>query len=249
MATTSVSGSAVVQLAPRGPPITVDDLLAWPASNNSPFATTRRATLAQLSQTVLRDPILRNDAASVALAYWLRRGSIDRLADLFERRRSLDPDIVFVPVGRVFHVAPSNVDTVFVYSWALSYLCGNQNVVRVSGNQSEVLARLLYVLAGLMQDDGELALGNRFVSYPHDGAVSAALSRWANHRVVWGGDETVTFFRTMPMSPHASERAFSSKYSYSVIAAEAYVEATAETVASLAAAYFNDIFWFEQMAC
>jgi hypothetical protein len=137
----------------------------------------------------------------------------------------------------------------FVYSWALSYLCGNHNVVRVSGQQNDVLSGLLAVLARLMLDDAELGTANRFLTYEHNEAISEALSLWATHRVLWGGDETVTLLRALPLSPHASERTFGSKFSYCVISIAAYLGASAETVDKLAAGFFNDIFWFDQMAC
>ena len=40
------------------------------------------------------------------------------------------------PRGLVFHVPPANVDTIFVYSWALSALAGNPNVVRISSRSA-----------------------------------------------------------------------------------------------------------------
>ena len=236
-------------LAPAAGTQSLKEILALAEATWEPFSASRRQTLAQLSRLILQDPGLRADASSVALGYWLRRANIDRLSHEFERRRAAAPDTVLVPAGRVFHVAPGNVDTVFVYSWALSYLCGNQNVVRVPGLQTEVLSRLLGVLSDLMLDDAELAGGNRFLTYEHDQAISAALSLWSSHRVLWGGDETVTLLRALPLSPHASERTFGSKFSYCTISIAAYLGASTETIDKLAAGFFNDIFWFDQMAC
>ena len=236
-------------LAPESAPSSVEALVDSPPATSEPFSQARRATLASLSNLILRDPVLRGDAASVALAYWLRRSNVDRLNEAFERRLALDPNLVHVPAGRIFHVAPGNVDTVFVYSWALAYLCGNQNIVRVSGQPRDVLRRLLALLSRLMQDDPELAGGNRFITYEHDEAISAVLSRWANHRVLWGGDETVSRLRALPLSPHSSERAFGSKYSWSVVSAPAYLAAEVPVTEKLAEGFFNDIFWFDQMAC
>jgi len=185
----------------------------------------------------------------VALGYWLRRANVDSLAENFERRQCAAPDTVFAPVGRVFHVAPSNIDTVFVYSWALSYLCGNQNVVRVSSSENHLQSRLLALLSQLMRDDAELAAGNRFCTYEHDERINEMLSLWSTHRVLWGGDETVTQLRAVPLSPHASERIFGNKFSYGVMSIAAYLAASADAVERLAAGFFNDVFWFDQMAC
>jgi hypothetical protein len=156
---------------------------------------------------------------------------------------------VFVPVGRVFHVAPGNVDTVFVYSWALAYLCGNQNIVRVSGGASDVLQRLLARLADLMQHDPVLAAGNRFLTYEHDASISEAISLWATHRVLWGGDASVSLLRSLPLQPYASERTFATKFSYCILSIDAVLDCGDAALQKLAGGFFNDVFWFDQMAC
>jgi hypothetical protein len=236
-------------LAPHTGLQSVESVLGMGQMPAEPFSSHRRQTLGQLSRMILHDAELRADAGSVALGYWLRPANISGLAEQFERRRKAEQNVVFVPAGRVFHVAPGNVDTMFVYSWALSYLCGNLNVVRVSGQQNEILLRLLSVLSRQMQEDPELAEGNRFLTYEHDDNITGMFSNWSAHRVLWGGDETVSMLRRLPLSPHASERAFGSKFSFSVISIEAYLGADPVTASKLAAGFFNDIFWFDQMAC
>ena len=249
MSTTVNHDLQVRLLAPSTGVESLDSVLSMTDALSEPFSASRRHTLAQLSRMILKDADLRADAGSVALGYWLRKANIDRLTEAFQRRKEAEPDIVFVPAGRVFHVAPGNVDTMFVYSWALSSLCGNRNIVRVSGGQNPILLRLLDLLSRLMQEDPELAGGNRFLTYEHNEKISEALSRWSTHRVLWGGDETVSLLRMLPLSPHASERAFGSKFSYSVISISGYLEAGIEEADRLAAGFFNDVFWFDQMAC
>jgi len=82
------------------------------------------------------------------------------------------------PRGLVFHLPPQNVETVFLYSWALSSLCGNRNIVRVSGGQNPILLRLLDLLSRLMQEDPELAGGNRFLTYEHNEKISKDLGNF-----------------------------------------------------------------------
>jgi acyl-CoA reductase LuxC len=154
-----------------------------------------------------------------------------------------------VPVGRVLHLAPSNVDTLFVYSWALAFLCGNASVVRLSQDSGAVVEALLRVLDAVASGDDELRATNRFVTYGHDDAITAALSAWCAHRVIWGGDETVAAIRPLPLPSHASERVFGSKYSFAVIDAERYLGAREDERTRVASGFFNDLFWFDQMAC
>jgi hypothetical protein len=214
-----------------------------------PFAPSRMDALARLSVALLADPLLRRDPASVSLAYWLRRAQLARLAQEHARRAAAEPDVLRVPVGRVLHLAPSNVDTLFVYSWALAYLCGNASIVRLSQESGVVVEALLRVIGSVASEDDELHQSNRFVTYGHDEAITAALSAWCAHRVIWGGDETVAAIRPLPLASHASERVFGSKYSFAVIDAARYGAASEEERARVASGFFNDLFWFDQMAC
>ncbi len=214
-----------------------------------PFAAARMDTLARLSAALLADPVLRQDPASVSVAYWLRRAQLARLAEEYAGRAATEPDVLRVPVGRVLHLAPANVDTLFIYSWALAYLCGNANVVRLSQEQGIIVTALLRVIDSVSKEDPELRGSNRFVTYGHDDAITAALSAWCSHRVILGGDDTVAAIRPIPLPPHASERVFGSKYSFAVIDAARFSAASEEEQARVASGFFNDLFWFDQMAC
>jgi hypothetical protein len=214
-----------------------------------PFSASRIDTLARLSSALLADRVLRQDPASVAVAYWLRRAQLTRLTDEYVRRQAAEPDVLRVPVGRVLHLAPSNVDTLFIYSWALAYLCGNASVVRLSQESGIVVDALLRAIASVAAQDEELRTSNRFVTYGHDDAITSALSTWCAHRIIWGGDETIAAIRPLALPSHASERVFGSKYSFAVIDAAAYRAAPEDVRAQVASGFFNDLFWFDQMAC
>ena len=217
--------------------------------SGAPFAPERIETLSRLSAALLADPLLRQDPASVSVAYWLRRAQLLRLAEEHARRLAIEPDVLRVPVGRVLHLAPSNVDTLFVYSWALAFLCGNSSVVRVSQDYGQVVAALLRVVTELAREDAELRESNRFVTYAHDDEITTALSAWCAHRVIWGGDAAVATIRPLALPSHASERVFGSKYSFAVLDAGRYRDAGVEERSRLASGFFNDLFWFDQMAC
>ena len=219
------------------------------ALHGEPFSPRRCEIVGALSARFLKDPWLRRDPASVAVGYWMRPAAVKTLKAAFERRQAADPARVRVPVGRVFHVAPSNVDTLFVYSWVLSYLCGNANVVRVSQEPTPAVQAMLRVISDVAEEHPDLAASNRFVTYEHDDQVTASLSAWCTHRILWGGNETIAALRPLPLNPHASERVFGSKFSYAVVNLERYSRAKEDERERLAGAFFNDLFWFDQMAC
>ena len=242
--------AAVTVLAPASPGGDLAGFLdATLAAGGTPFTAERREVIHALSAAFLADPVLRRDAASVAAAYWMRPAQIERLASEFERRVRVEPAVVRVPVGRVFHLAPANVDTLFIYSWALAFLCGNASVVRLSQERTPVVEAMLGAIRAVARDYAVLGAGDRFVTYAHDAAATGAISAWCSHRVIWGGDEAVAALRPLALNPHASERVFGNKFSYSVFAAARYLAAGADERARVAGGFFNDLFGFDQMAC
>lgn len=211
-----------------------------------PFAPSRLAALDSLSKAILEDTMLRRDAAAASLAFWLRRANLAALESDFRAQAS---SLRRVPAGLVFHIAPANVDTMFVYSWSLSFLCGNANVVRLTSNSSQLMEILLSCLNGAFAANGGGCAGNVFLTYDHDDEITTRLSMACDTRVVWGGDETVLRIRALPLKPSASERSFASKRSLSVIVAASYLGATEEARVQLADRMAVDLVPFGQMAC
>lgn len=214
-----------------------------------PFADHRIRTLAGLSSRILQHPYLRSDTPSVALAYWLRAANLKRLQESAEGIHLRRSNCIPVPAGMVFHITPANVDTMFIYSWALAYLCGNSSLLRLSQAQTPVIQGLLACLNAEMEANPDLALANRFVTYEHNDDVTAAISARCALRVVWGGNETVNRIRRIPLNPHAAERAFPTKYSYSIVNTDAYLSSSPQQQATLAERFFGDVFAFDQMGC
>jgi hypothetical protein len=185
----------------------------------------------------------------VALGYWLRASSIRRLEHAF---RALESDsVLLVPRGLVFHVTPANVDTVFVYSWVLSMLVGNANIVRVSSRSTDIQGRLLQGIARAISEPAyeSLAARNRIVVTPHDDATARTLSAAADVRVVWGGNATVEHFRQFELPVRGRDVTFPNRHSLAVLDVDAVTGADDDEIASLADRFFNDAYWFDQGAC
>ena len=201
------------------------------------------------SASLIQDSAARTFPEIVALAFWLRRSNVAAMCDRF--LRTLSPGEVTQPLGLVFHVAPSNVDTIFAYSWALSLLAGNGNIVRISQSPSQQLDVLLGVLARLAGDQRWSGVWrhNAVVTYAHDDSVSAAISRVAIARVLWGGDQTVSHLRGLPSPPGSRDVGFIDKTSASVISASHYLATTEQGRQRVAEAFMNDAYQFDQLAC
>ncbi len=204
--------------------------------------------LAAFAERILSDRSLRAAPELVALAYWFRPAAI---AALKTRHTALGQHGLLRPRGIAFHIAPANVDSIFVYSWFLSLLCGNRNIVRISHRDSPHRSSLIGILAGLLAEPEHQTVcdATAVLSYARDDALTAQLSERCHLRIVWGGDATVRHIRRIPLPPLATEIVFPNRISWALLAAEQVLAADAASLAQLAGAFYNDAFWFAQQAC
>ena len=179
----------------------------------------RRSFCADLSRGLCwRHPVSSDYPEVVALGYWLRPASVERM-----RRALIDaegPDDPPRPASAsVFHVTPANVDTMFVYSWILSMLTGNVSVVRISERAGARPSQLLDIIAALLADPRHRGVASRshLVHTSHDDEVSRALSSIADVRVLWGGDSTIEHFRTFPLPPRGRDITFPNRHSLALL--------------------------------
>ena len=182
-----------------------------------------------------------------SLGFFLRKGEITKALDT-------SGDALRFPRGLVFHVPPANVDTIFVYSWALSALAGNHNVVRVSSRSAGAAEAVLDALnSALSEVDTETAAAitatQRMVTYDRSDEVSGALSLAADLRVIWGGDASIEALRRYPLKPHARDLTFPDRSSFAIVSVPGWQAASLAERRSAAEGFYNDAYWFDQAAC
>ena len=202
----------------------------------------------KLSQKMLTSQGVRDFPELAALGHWFRKARLMEMA-----RTYCKPVIGQVQIGRglAFHLAPSNVDSVFMYSWLISLIAGNTNLVRVSQTGGPQQDFLLTVLRELGERPEFAEVADRFVllTYPHDDRITEQMSEACMVRVIWGGDATVRTIRSIPLRPMATELCFADRFSASALAADAVVSADETTFNELIEGFYNDTFWFAQQAC
>lgn len=202
-----------------------------------------------LSHALTRGQELRAYPEIIALGHWARKASVvgyQRELLALEREHAL-----LVPRGLVFHVPPANVDTIFMYSWLLSLLVGNVNLIRLSARESPQVELVCARLATLLEEPrfARIRRTITIVRYGHDDAITSAISRVVDLRVVWGGDATVAAIRALPLAPGARDLGFGDRFSFSAIASAPYLDADAALRRTLATRFFNDAMWFDQAGC
>lgn len=213
-----------------------------------PFDPAAVSFVEAVSSEMLAMPQLRGFPELVALAYWMRKASLKRLKDTVQADIG---DRIVVPRGLAFHIAPSNVDSIFVYTWFISLLAGNLNVVRVSSRESVQTRILVDTLNAVLARPEHEAIARRalLVQYDPDPLITRQFSDACQIRVIWGGDQTVAQIREVPLPATATEIAFANKHSLALVEANQWIEATDQERRNAIHAFFNDVFWFNQMAC
>lgn len=146
----------------------------------------------KLSRSIIKHPQLGKIPEMVALAFWLRKGNLKNIASEHHYLVNSERYKIY-PLGRVFHICPANVDTMFLYSLAISLICGNGNILRVSDKLQDSYVWLLFdVINELLQNEFDYLQDHiRIISYQRDDEINAALSKNSDARIIWGGDATV----------------------------------------------------------
>lgn len=231
-------------LLPQG--ATLEALQATP--DLPPFGAPQIEFAAALSRALTTSPAARVHPELMALGFWLRPAHLKKLID---DQLSASADAVQMPRGLCLHIAPGNVDTIFVYSWMLSLLCGNRSIVRISSRESAQTQALLATLGQLFEDPAwsRISAHVLFVRYGHDEQITQRLSAACDMRIIWGGDNAVQSIRAVPLPPHATELCFPDKFSLTVLRASGLSSLDASALNTLARNLCNDAYTFGQMAC
>jgi Acyl-CoA reductase (LuxC) len=211
---------------------------------SKPFASERLDLVARVASKLLN----RNPAVSPAIthfAYWTRKAALQGHAEAFAER--LPHDCLAAPRGLVFHLPPQNVETVFLFSWLISFLMGNANVVRMPTSVNEELREILDLFLEFL---AEAPVATQlFINYPNAGDFSRKISALSDARIVWGGNAKVAAFAQWPLRNGGKSIWFGDRFSYAVLKGDALQRLDEDGFRQLSHSLINDIFVFDQLAC
>lgn len=209
-----------------------------------PFDSALVNFVTNFAKAILLDKNARDYPELIVMANFFKSANILKLQE------DLECPGVRTARGLVFHMAPSNVDSVFLYSSLLSLLCGNVNIIRVSKSTGDqvrfVIDKLRYLLKG---DHAAIADRLFLLTYEHDDAITGLISEHCHMRVVWGGDATVRKIRSLPLRPSASELCFPDRFSAAILVASEIRALEPSALSDICSQFFNDSIWFAQQAC
>ena len=205
------------------------------------FDDTAVAFLDALSTLFMRDPEYRQFPELYALGFWCRRAHIEKIRKGTDRSGR----------GLVLHIAPSNMPTMFAYSWITSLLAGNPNIVRISERSQEITEAALKGIDAVLSrpEFDEIRRQNAFVSFPRGDRVLEEISLSAKARVIWGGDETVNSICGVPKAEDCIDITFPDKYSIAILKTSDLEKLDDKELKRLAHFFYNDTYGADQNAC
>ena len=203
------------------------------------------------SRRIFSERSISNLPEIAALAFWLRKTNLNILRE--ENRHLFNRDDRRTsPIGKVFHVCPANVDTMFIYSLAVSVLMGNKNLLRVSSRMEAPHVAMLFDILNELMATEEFSLLSSYINiitYGHNAAISEAISTSVNARVIWGGDKTIGIFKDIRTAPRTKDIVFADRVSMFCLDCEAYLRMDEASLQKFMRKFFNDAYTFDQMGC
>ena len=206
--------------------------------------------LNDLSKNILKEALFKTEPSFIALGFWLRKSNIKRI--LLENNYIHNSEIYLAkPVGKVFHLCPSNVDTMFIYSLVLALLAGNKNVVRISSKLDNDFIFKLFDFFNRLLNSEEYKLLIEYINiitYEHSDKLNQEISLSVNGRIIWGGDLTVDQFKKYTTKPKVKDLFFTDKVSLSLINVQNLSDFN-DSFSDIVRNLYNDIYTFNQKGC
>jgi hypothetical protein len=200
--------------------------------------------VALFSQYLLNDQKAKKSPELVALGYWCRKANLMLIHQDFI---CLENELKRESLGKVFHIAPANVDTVFFYSLILSALSGNQNIVRISERSGDLCRLLIHTFHQFLNQHQTSVLSKLIsvVEYSSTHTEATRLfSQWSDLRVIWGGDSAIKAISLI--DPNTKQLCFPDRFS---IAAMQLTEIDISNIPQIATRFIADFLPFNQQAC
>ncbi len=201
--------------------------------------------LQELSQSLRKEPEVKEFADIVTFAFWIRKANLQKYKEKYQTEEKA------MGKGMVFHIAPSNIPINFAFSLVFGLLAGNVNIVRTSTKDFPQTKIVCQHISQILSSGQYPKIEKNIIvlSYEHDKEITDYFSERCDMRIIWGGDRTIQEIRRSPLAPRAGEITFADRYSFSVIAADKLAQAEEAELIKLAAAFYNDTYLIDQNAC
>jgi len=178
-------------------------------------------------------------------ALWSRKSNLLRL------KKSREDIEKRFGKGLAFHIAPSNVVTNILFTMAFGLISGCPSIIRISSKNIEDINEILKLIEYLLERKEFKRIKNYIciISYERDEAINKKLSEISDLRVIWGGNQTINYFKGFITKTKSIDIVFPNRSSLAIISRKWLIESPKRDKNLIAKAFSYDISLFSQRAC
>lgn len=199
--------------------------------------------VSELSDRLIANPLRNKDIC--ALGFFFRKANVQS----YLKKKAFNSSRH--GMGLSFHIIPSNVPTVALYSALCALVAGNRVVARISDRVSPVLDAQLEIVKALLNTDRFKALSSSliFIRYSHDSNITQSISSLASSRVIWGGDKTVEAITSIKAKVGCRDVTFPNRHSACIVDLLRYKSLSEEEKQKFIESIEKDLSPFGSLAC
>lgn len=202
--------------------------------------------LNEVSKVIMKDIEAKQYPDVITFGFFCRKANIEQIKKTYEGRLNGR-----LGRGLTFHIAPSNVPINFAYTLISGLLSGNRCIVRASTKDFPQTRLLCRIFNSITEKKEFELLKDIFavIMYEHSQEITEALSKLADIRIIWGGDNTISEIRKLPLKPRAFDITFADRYSFAIFDAEYVLRQNESEMKKIAQDFYNDTYLYDQNAC
>lgn len=180
-----------------------------------------------------------------SFGFWCRKNN------LIEISKNYPEKDIMIGRGNILHIAPSNVPMNFAYSFAFGLLSGNYNIVRLPTKNFDQIKILCRIIKKILKKKKYFLINKKFcfIRYNKSDEISSMLSKKADARLIWGGDETIQIFKKYYTNSKCVDLNFGNRYSSSIINIKELSKISDYDLNNLALKFYNDTYTMDQNGC
>lgn len=180
------------------------------------------------------------------LGFHFRRS---RINSYFNKSYS-DNKLLIKGRGLIFHICPSNVALIYLYSAIYGYLSGNVNVIKISSRSLDDFNESINFINSINRElISDFYQSNCFISYSNQINITSTISDSADMRVIWGGDDSVNKIKSIQGKVSSVDLAFPNKNSIAIIDCFEIKKLKSQKYVELLNKFYRDAYLYDHNAC
>ena len=199
----------------------------------------------ELSKTILSKKFKENPEIT-SFGFWCRKNNLLSYFHEFNSKNFR------VGRGISFHITPSNVPLNFCYSMAFGLLSGNQCYIKISNKnflEVDIVIRIIKKILNKKKFHFLKSVIKIFKTKGDENKIMEYFSSISDVRLIWGGNNTVNYFKKLPTKVNNQDIIFRDRYSICIINSDKILNLKKDEFKRLLDNFYIDTMLYDQNAC